>query len=137
MTRKNPYANRARIFTWQLPQLVRYFALDLTASPMALLTGLNRKTVNRYVGAFRARIAEFCEAQSPFVGEVEVDESYFDARRIKGERGRSAYGKTIVFGLFQRQGQVYTELVSDCGKPALQAIIPSIRSITSQGLTSL
>ena len=87
MRRKNPYANRARILTWQLRQLVRYFALDLTASPMALLTGLNRNTVNRYVGAFRARIAEFCEAQSPFVGEVEVNESYFDARRIKEERG--------------------------------------------------
>jgi len=27
---------------------------------------------------------------------VEVDESYFGARRIKGKRGRVAYGKTIL-----------------------------------------
>ena len=123
MTRKNRYANRARISTWQLRQLVRYFALDLTAAQLAYLTGLNRNTVNRYVRAIRTRIAQFCEAQSPFHGEVEVDESYFGARRIKGKRGRGAYGKTIVFGLFQRNGYVYTELVPDCRKATLQAII--------------
>lgn len=123
MTRKNRYANRARISTWQVRQLVRYFALDLTASQIALLTGLNRNTVNRYMRAIRERIAQFCEAHSPFGGEVEVDESYFGARRLKGRRGRGAYGKTIVFGIFQRNGQVYTELVADCRNPTLQAII--------------
>ncbi|MDH3771508.1 MAG: IS1595 family transposase, partial [Nitrospirota bacterium] len=107
----------------QLRQIVRYLALDLTASQIALLTGLNRNTVNRYVRVIRARIAEFCETQSPFGEEVEVDESYFGARRIKGKRGRGVYGKNIVFGIFQRNGQVYTELVTDCRKPTLQAII--------------
>jgi len=29
--------------------------------------------------------------QSPFPGEVEVDESFFGARRIKGKRGRAAF----------------------------------------------
>ena len=109
MTRKNRYASRARISSKQLRQLLGYLALDLTASQKALLTGLNRNTVNRYVGAMRARIAQFCEGQSPFGGGVEVDEFYFGARRIKGKRGRGAYGKTIVFGIFQRNGQVYTE----------------------------
>jgi transposase-like protein len=90
---------------------------------MALLTGLNRNTVNRYVRVIRERSAEFCETQSPFGGEVEVDESYFGARRLKGKRGRGAYGKTIVFGIFQRNGQVYTELVTDCRNPTLQALI--------------
>ena len=54
---------------------------------------------------------------------MQVDESYFEARRNKGKRGRGAFGKTIVFGIFQRNGQVYTELVSDCRPPTLQAII--------------
>ena len=123
MTRKNRYAKRARISSKQFRQLVRYFVLDLTASQIAHLTGLNRNTVNRYMRAIRERIAHFCETQSPFGGEVEVDESYFGARRIKGKRGRGAYGKTIVFGLFQRNGQVYTELVPNCRKATLQAII--------------
>ena len=123
MTRKSRHANRAPISSKQLRQIVRYSALDLTVSQMALLTGLNRNTVNRSVRVIRARIAEFCETQSPFGREVEVDESYFGARRIKGKRGRGAYGKTIVFGIFQRNRQVYTELVTDCRKPTLQAII--------------
>ena len=41
--------------------------------------------------------------------EVEVDEFFFDSRRVKGKRGRGAFGKTIVFGLFKRNGKVYTE----------------------------
>ena len=78
----------------------------------------------RYMRAIRERIAQFCEAHSPFGGEVEVDESYFfGGRRSKGRRGRGAAGKTIVFGIFQRNGQVYTELVPDCRKPTLQTII--------------
>ena len=56
-------------------------------------------------------------------GEVEVDESYFGARRVRGKRGRGASGKTIVFGLLKRDGKVYTEIVPDCKKITLQAII--------------
>ena len=64
-----------------------------------------------------------CEAQRRLVGVVEVDESFFGARRVKGRRGRGAYGKTVVFGIFERQGHVYTEIVPDCSKPTLQGII--------------
>jgi len=39
--------------------------------------------------------------------------SYFGAKRIKGKRGRGAYNKTPVFGILQRQGMVYTEIVPD------------------------
>lgn len=35
-------------------------------------------------------------------GVVEVDESLFGPRRVKGKRGRGAYGKTTVFGIFER-----------------------------------
>ena len=34
-------------------------------------------------------------------GEVEVDESYFGARRVRGKRGRGARGKTPVVGLLK------------------------------------
>ena len=64
-----------------------------------------------------------CEAQRRLFGVVEVDERFFGARRVKGRRGRGAYGKTVVFGIFARQGHVYTEIVPDCSKPTLQGII--------------
>jgi transposase-like protein len=102
---------------------VRHFALDLTASDVAKLTGLTRKTVTSLFLRIRVRIAEECERQSPFGGEVEVDESYFGARRVRGKRGRGASGKTIVFGVFKRNGCVYTEVVPDCRKRTLLAVI--------------
>lgn len=56
-------------------------------------------------------------------GAVELDESYFGPRRVRGKRGCGASGKTIVFGRFKRGLQGYTEIVPDCSKKTLQAII--------------
>jgi len=123
MTSKNKYANRSKISEPKFRELVRLFALNLEATQIAKIVGLNRNTVNRFLCAIRQRLAEFCDQQSPFTGEVEVDESFFGARRIKGKRGRGAYGKTIVFGVFKRNGKVYSEIVPDCSKATLQAII--------------
>jgi len=74
---------------------------------------------------FRERIVQICEEDSPLSGEVEVDESYFGASRVRGKRGRGARGKTIVFGLLKREGKVYTEVVPDVTKATLQGIIRS------------
>jgi transposase len=120
---KNKYVNRAHISERKFQQLVRLFSADLDASQIAELTDLNRNTVNRYLKKIRRRLVEYCASQSPFTGEVEVDESFFGARRIKGKRGRGAFGKTIVFGIFQRNGYVYTEIVPNCSKATLQAVI--------------
>jgi transposase len=122
--RQNRYYRRSRISEWKFRLLVRYFALDLPASDVAELTGLTHKTVNSIFLKIRRRLAQECERQSPFSRcEVEVDESYFGARRVRGKRGRGASGKTIVFGIFKRNGCVYTEVVPDCRKATLQAII--------------
>jgi len=103
---------------------VRYFAMDFTASDVGQLTGLTRKTVTVIFLRIRERIAAECERASPYSDcEVEVDESYFGARRVRGKRGRGASGKTIVFGIFKRNGCVYTEVVPDCRKRTLQAVI--------------
>jgi transposase len=120
----NRYYQRSRIAEWKFRLLLRYFALDLPSSDVAVLTGLTHKTVNTIFLKIRQRMAEDCERRSPLSsGEVEVDESYFGARRVRGKRGRGASGKTIVFGLLKRDGKVYTEIVPDCKKVTLQAII--------------
>lgn len=120
---KNKYAHRSRISEAKIREIVRYFSTDLTALQAAELSGLNRNTINRFYLALRTRILAACEAQRPMFGIIEVDESWFGAKRVKGKRGRGAYGKTVVFGVFERAGQVYTEIVSDCSKPTLQGII--------------
>ena len=52
-----------------------------------------------------------------------MDESYFGPRRVKGKRGRGASRKTIVFGIFKRNGKVYTEIVPNATTRTLQAIV--------------
>ena len=123
MTVKNRYVKGAHISTAKFRDLLRYFAIDLDASQIATVTGLSRNTVNRYLRALRLRLVVFCNARSPFSGEIEVDESFFGPKRVKGKRGRGAYGKTIVFGIFKRNGGVYTEIVPNCSKASLQKVI--------------
>jgi len=123
MTRRNGVIKRVRISTKKSRQILKYFSLDIEATKIASLTGLNRNTVDKYLQLVRKRIAEECELESPFSGEIEVDESFFGARRVKGKRGRGASGKTIVFGLLKRNGKVYTKIIPNCSRATLQAVI--------------
>lgn len=120
---RNQYLKLTHISERKFRHLLRCFCEDLTALSTASMTGLNRNTVNRVFHLIRRRLADECESTSPFKGEVEVDESYFGGRRIPGKRGRGARGKTVVFGLFKRNGKVYTQIVPDCRKRTLQAVI--------------
>src|SRR5947209_17053379 len=123
MEQLNRYYRCSKISERKMRQIIRFFAHDLTASKTAELGGLTRRSVTVLFVKIRQRIAEECERASPFAGEVEVDESYFGARRVRGKRGRGAAGKTIVFGIFKRNGSVYTEIVPDCRKRTLQKVI--------------
>jgi transposase len=130
---KNRYPKRAKISGVKFRVLLKLFCVDLDASQIPEITGLNRNTMNRYIRAIRVEIAKTCEEESPFSGEVEVDESYFGPRRGKGEKGRGSSQKTIAFGIFKfkRNGSVYTEVVPDCSRPTLQAVIRGKVSIDS------
>ena len=123
MTIKNKYSKRSKISEKKFREILRYFSIDLNASQITELSNLNRNTINRYLKEIRIKIANHCQEQSPFRGEVEIDESYFGARRVKEIRGRGAGGKTIVFGIFKRNGKVYTEIIPDCRRATLQEVI--------------
>lgn len=122
---------RAKISKKKFHQILRAFALDLTATQIAALTNLNRNTVNRYLTLIRQAVAFFCEHESPFSGEIELDESYFGSRYVRGKRGRGALGKTIVFGIYKRNGKVYTEIVPNVRKDALMQIVKGKVSLQS------
>ena len=72
----------------------------------------------------RRRIVEIAEEESCFeAGEIEVDESYFGAKRVCGKRGRGAGGKMKVFGMKKRGDKVYTQIVNNCSASELVPII--------------
>ncbi len=105
-------------------QVARLFALDLTATDAAELAGLTRKTVTGVYLRIRRRLAEASAREAAWTpGEVEADEAYFGARRVRGKPGRGAGGKTPVLGLRKRQGRVYAEVVPNCSKAVLQQVI--------------
>ena len=115
---------RWRLSKYKAKKILRCFCVDIPATKTAELLGYNRKTVDRYFGIFRERILEYQhESMKPFAGEVELDESYFGARRVRGKRGRGAAGKTPVFGILKRGGQVFITVVRACSKAELMPII--------------
>jgi transposase-like protein len=121
---KNKYVKHAHISEAKFRQVILLFSEDLSATQISHLTKISRPTVNKYLTAIRLRILELSLLQSdPLVGQIEVDESYFGARRVRGKRGRGARGKTIVFGLLKRGDKVYTEIVPNCKSATLQKII--------------
>ncbi len=132
MAYKNRYLKRSKISEAKFREFIRYFALDLNAQQIASLACLNRNTVNRLFFLLRSRIAELCEQNSPLIkGQIEVDESYFGPRRIRGVRGRGAKKKTPVFGILQRNAKVYTQIVPNCSRKVIQAIITGKVEMTS------
>lgn len=120
---ENKYLNRSHISEKKFRQVLRLFCEDMTAVQIASLTGLHRNTINRLLTHIRRVIADHCEAKSPLSGEVEIDESYFGPRRVRGVRGRGAGKKVIVFGLLKRGGKVYTHIVPNVTRDTLKQIV--------------
>ena len=89
--------------------------------------------MNRIFNYIRIKISEYCELNSVFEdGEIELAESYFGARRVKGKRGRGAGGKIPVFGMLKREGNVYTQIISNC---SVSELIPIIAARASKDST--
>lgn len=131
MTQKNRYFSRSKISEAKFREILRYFAMDLTATNCAELSGISVRSVNSIYLRIRARLAQYCEQVSPLGGELEADESYFGPRRVRGLRGRGAGQKTVVFGLLKRGSNVYTEIVPNASKRILQAIIRGKADVAS------
>ena len=118
----------SKLSRYKVGKIIECFCIDIDATKTALLLKLNRKTVNRYFLAFRRLIYDHqLSKKEQILGVVEVDESFFGPARMRGRPGPRKRGrgtlKQPVFGIYERDGSVYTELVPDCSAKTLQAII--------------
>jgi len=126
-----------KISGYKVGKILKHFIVDVEADKTSLLLGLNRKTVDEYYNLFRKLI--YVEQKREFqllTGIIELDESYFGSRRIRGlhiklKRGRGTR-KQPVFGIYQRDGRVYTEIVPNCSSATLQTIIEQIVSVNAE-----
>src|SRR3989338_10585208 len=120
-------------------KLLACFAHDLTAAQAAMMTRVNRNTVNVWYRNFREQILAEIEREIPrFSGEIELDESYFGGPRRKlyaadrRKRGRGAENKVPVFGVLKRDGRVYTQVIKNASK---QELLPIVRQIVRKKST--
>jgi len=123
MSQKNRYLFRGRISERKFRDLLRLFGEDVTADRAARLVGLNHKTAVAIYTLLRHRMTELAMLECPFQGQIEVDESYFGPARVRGKPGRGAGKKTPVFGILERGGRVHCQIVKNCSKSTLQAIL--------------
>lgn len=120
---KNKYTNRSKISEAKFRQILRCFTEDFDSTQTSKLTGISRRTISDIYQKLRLRIFQLTENEEKLSGEIEADESYFGAKRIRGKRCRGAKGKVPVFGLLKRNGKVYTVIVKNCKRKQLMPII--------------
>jgi transposase-like protein len=124
---------RYKISRRKFGDLIKHFVWELTAVQSSRISGLNRNTVNRYFNFFRYLIYQsaIAERESCQISNgVEVDESYFGPKRVRGKRGRGASKKIVVFGLLKRNGRVYTQIIP---RATQIEIMPIIRRTVASG----
>lgn len=103
--------------------IVKGFYQQQPAYRLANDLTLDYQTVTRVYQKLRQALYHVAELEgSKLSGEIELDESYFGGKR-KGKRGRGAAGKSIVFGLLERDGRVYTRVVEGVSADDLMDVI--------------
>jgi len=113
---------RCRLSSYKQSKLLEMFVGGVPARTAAELADVNRHSATLYYHKIREMIAYELDDDSPFDGEVELDESYFGGHR-KGNRGRGAAGKIPVFGILKRGGKVYTKVIPNASSDTLIPII--------------
>ena len=120
---KNKYIVRSRITEKKFRSILLYFCMDIESSKISKITQISEGTLCKIFKHIRILMLKECEKASKMQGEIEIDESYFGAKRVRGKRGRGAGRKTPVFGMLKRNGQVYTQVVKNCSTSELLPIL--------------
>lgn len=101
----------------------------VSAAELQRQLGVTYKTAWRMGHLIRQHMASV--GQRELEGEVELDETYIGGRRC-GARGRGAAGKTILFGMLDRTGNVITKIVPNVTR---EYLYPHILENVKRGST--
>jgi transposase len=126
------YLERLRIPFDELAHLLYLFTLGVPSYRSQRYVNVSLKTAQKVYTTIRQSIYDANLVQAtvdPLSGEVELDETMYGGHR-KGKRGWGAAGKHLVFGLYQRNGQVLTFPVPD---RKTDTLIPLVIAHTKAG----
>lgn len=113
---KNKYQKFSKISEAKFRQLVNCFAQDINVTETASLIGLSKRSTNRIFLKMRNRIEEYCQSRFPLEGGVEICETFFESKPVRGS-------SNVVFGVFEREGWVFTEIVTAGSEDALREVV--------------
>jgi len=108
--------------------LIKLFDLGISARRAAVESNVSYPTALNAFDCIRyAILYRLAETDHQIKGEIEADEAYFGGKR-KGNRGRGAKNKTIVFGILERKGKVSVQIVDNVSaKTLLSNTIKKVR----------
>lgn len=92
---------------------------------------VNYKTAWRMGHKIREYLG-FIDGDAPLSGHIEADETMIGGKRSGGKRGRGAPGKTVVFGMLEREGGIMTKIVENVRRATLE---PHILANVKKGST--
>ena len=110
----------------------------VSAKELQRQLGVTYKTAWRMGHEIRRYMAQV-DGEPPLTGHVEVDETYVGGK-WRGSRYRGGRGKTVVFGILERDGEVFTKIVPDAKTktliPEIVNNVPKGTRISSDGLSA-
>lgn len=108
--------------------LIELFKLCISANEAAKEAEVSYPTALAAYDCMRMAIVKhMARTDSQLRGEIEADEAYFGGKR-KGQRGRAAKNKQIVFGVLERKGRVSIEIVKNVkAKTLLKQTVKKVR----------
>ena len=126
MTYKNPLRKSSHLWLKISQRIVYVFCQDFTASQASKILKIERKTINWRYNYLREVLVwrQIKEKNTIFDWVIEIDESYFWAKRVRWKRWRWAWWKIKVFWLLKREWKVYTQIIDDV---SAKTLIPIIR----------
>lgn len=111
-------------------EIIKGFYQQQPAYRLAHDLSVDVKVITRIYQRLREMLYHVSELEGgKLKGEIELDEAYFGGSR-KGKRGRGAGGKSIVFGLLERDGRIYTQVVEQV---TAEELMHHIRTKTRKG----
>lgn len=103
------YLGKLKIHLNITAHLLYLFTLGVPAYRTRFYVPINLRTVEKAFRLFREAIYDFSleelKGLKKLSGRLEIDEAHFGGHR-KGKRGWGAGGKTMVFGIYKRNGKV-------------------------------
>lgn len=122
-----------KLSTYKVKKIILFFCIDIPASKTALLLNLNRNTINQWYMRFREVIyVHQTKLRERAIGGTADATTYFTTRKKYGFHQKIKTDRKVfkypIFGIFEREGAIFTEIFPPFKHEELKEVIWEIKS---------